>query len=125
MEIYIRGIQIGMKRLDNKSKLFLIKFVHTAIWSVLVIAILYVLYAGIFDGVGMLTWFCIGLIIVEGIVLLICKGKCPLTLLAYNYTDNRSVGFDIFLPVWLAEKNKLIFSTVFLVGFMLVLWRVL
>ena len=114
-----------MKRLDNNKKLILIKLAHTAIWGVLVIAILHVLYAGIFDSVGILAWFCVGLIFVEGIVLLICKGKCPLTLLAHNYADNRSVGFDIFLPVWLAEKNKLIFSTIFLVGFMLILWRVL
>jgi len=114
-----------MKRLDNSKRLFLIKLIHTIIWGVLVAAIFYTLYTGVFDRVGMLTWFCIGLIFVEGIVLLICRGKCPLTLLAHNYTDNHSVGFDIFLPVWLAEKNKFIFSMIFFVGFILVLWRVL
>jgi len=71
----------------------------------------------------MLTWFSIGLIFVEGIVLLLCKGKCPLTLLGHRYTNNPCEGFDIFLPVWLAKYNKTIFGILFSVGFALVLWR--
>jgi len=114
-----------MERLDNRKKLIYVKLVHTAIWCVLVIAILYVLYAGIFDNVGTLAWFCIGLIFVECIVLLLCKGKCPLTLLAHRYANNPAEGFDIFIPAWLAKNNKIIFGTLFSVGFVLVLWRVL
>ena len=114
-----------MKRLDNSKRLILIKWIHTIIWGVLVLAIFYTLYAGAFNSVGILAWFCIGLVFIEGIVLMICRGRCPLTLLARNYTDNYSVGFDIFLPMWLAKNNKLIFSIIFIVGFMLVLLRVL
>ena len=114
-----------LRKRDDCKKLMLIKLVHTAIWCIFVTAILYVLYAGLFNRVGILAWFCIALIFVEGIVLVVCKGKCPLTLLARNYTNNPAVGFDIFLPAWLAEKNKLIFTTIFFVGFILVLWRTL
>ena len=114
-----------MEKLNNNKKLILIKLAHTAIWCVFVIAILYTLYAGIFDKVSVLVWVCIGLVFAEGIVLLICKGKCPFTLLAYNYTDNPQVGFDIFLPAWIAEKNKLIFSIIFFIGFILVVWRIM
>jgi len=71
----------------TKMKLYYIKLAHTIIWGILVAAILYILYAGIFDNVGMLSWFCIGLIFVEGIILLLCKGKCPLTLLDYRYAN--------------------------------------
>jgi hypothetical protein len=109
----------------KRKKLLLIKLAHTAIWGILVAAILYILYAGIFDNVGILTWFCIGLIFGEGIVLLLCKGKCPLTLLGYKYANNPIEGFDIFLPTWLAKNNKIIFGTLFLIGFILVVWRVL
>jgi len=111
--------------MDNYKKLIIIKLAHTAIWVMFVLALFHILYAGLFDEISMLTWFCIGLIFAEGVVLLICKGKCPFTLLAHSYTDNPSVGFDIFLPAWLARRNKLIFSALFLVGFVLVLWRVL
>lgn len=114
-----------MKSLNDNKKLILIKLAHTVIWSVFVTAILYILYAGIFNSINMLVWFSIGLVFVEGIILLICKGKCPFTLLGYKYTNNPSVGFDIFLPVWLAKHNKIVFTILFFVGFVLVLWRVL
>ena len=113
------------KKADNDKNLFLIKLTHTAIWCIFVAAILYVLYAGIFNRVGILAWICIGLVFIEGIILLIYNGKCPLTLLGHKYTDNPMVGFDIFLPVWLAKYNKAIFSALFMIGFVLVIWRVL
>ncbi|MCL2052802.1 MAG: hypothetical protein FWG91_13905, partial [Lachnospiraceae bacterium] len=91
-----------MKRLENSTKLNLVRLVHTIIWCVLVTAILYILYAGILDRVNMLVLFCIGLVFIECSILLICRLKCPLTLLGYRYTDNHAIGFDIFLPAWLA-----------------------
>ncbi|MCL2408905.1 MAG: hypothetical protein FWC96_04730 [Oscillospiraceae bacterium] len=109
----------------NNTKLILIKLLHTAIWCVMAAAVFYILHAGIFDRINLLVWFCVGLIFVETIVLLIFKWKCPLTLLGRKYTDNTGVGFDIFLPVWLAKNNKLIFSCLFTVGLVLVLWRVI
>ena len=112
-----------MRELANNTKILLIKIIHTAIWCVMVTAIFYVLYAGIFDSVSVLTWFCIGLVFIEVIILLIYKWKCPLTILAKNYTNNHSVGFDIFLPAWLAKINKVVFSILFSIGLALVLWR--
>ena len=114
-----------MKRLDSNAKLNLIKLIHTVIWCILAVAIFHIVYAGLFDKVSILTWFCIGLVFVECIILLIYKWKCPLTLLGYRYTDNPTVGFDIFLPTWLAKHNKSIFSILFFAGLALVLWRVL
>ena len=87
-------------------------------------AILYILYAGIFDRVSILVWFCISLIFIECIILLIYKWKCPLTIMGHKYTDNPYVGFDIFLPRWLAKNNKVIFSILYIIGIALVLWRV-
>ncbi len=112
-----------MKHSPNERKLFAVKLTHTIIWVVMVAAILYVCYAGIVDQINGLVWFCVALIVVEGIILLICKWRCPLTILARKYTDNHQVGFDIFIPAWLAKHNKTIFTTVFLAGTILVLWR--
>ena len=111
--------------MTNNKKLLLIKLLHTAIWCVFVTAIFYILYAGIFDKVNLLVWICVGLVIAEGIILLIFKWKCPFTILGYNYTDNHDVGFDIFLPAWLAKHNKIIFSALFVVGLVFVVWRVI
>ena len=112
-----------MKLLSDAGKLLVIKLAHTFIWFIFAAAILYVLYAGVFDRVNRLVWFCIGLVLLETIVLLINKWRCPLTSIAYKYTDAHPIGFDIFLPKWLAEHNKILFSTLFLIGLLLVLWR--
>ena len=114
----------ALKPLSSMIKLNIIKFAHTIVWGIFVAAILYVCYAGIFDRVTRLAWFCITAVFIEAIVLLINKWKCPFTSLGYKYTNNHSVGFDIFLPAWLAKHNKAIFSTLFSVGFVMVLWRV-
>jgi hypothetical protein len=114
-----------MKPLSDIQKLNVVKIIHTTIWCVFVAAIIYVCYAGIFDRVNTLVWFCIGIVLIEGVVLLINKWKCPLTSLAYKYTNIHPIGFDIFLPKWLARHNKILFSTLFVVGISLVLWRTL
>lgn len=100
-----------------------IKVFHTIIWAVMAFACVYVLYAGITRTMNQVVWFSIGLIIIEGIVLLLNRGTCPLTPMARRYTQERSENFDIYLPVWLAKYNKQIFTTIFLVGMVLLLLR--
>jgi hypothetical protein len=50
--------------------------------------------------------------------------RCPLTNVAARYTDDRSDNFDIYLPLWLARNNKVIFGWLFTVVlvFALALW---
>ena len=110
--------------MDNSEKLFAIKLVHTLIWLFFVIVIFYILYSGITDRVSTLTWIAIGLVIVEGIVLLLCNMFCPLTIVARKYSNSKKDNFDIFLPNWLARHNKLIFTTIYLIGVLIVLIRV-
>ncbi|MCL2073197.1 MAG: hypothetical protein FWH18_04710 [Marinilabiliaceae bacterium] len=113
------------KNIENK-KLIFIKLIHTIIWSIFVIAIMYVCYAGVFNKVNKLVWFCIGAVLFEGIVLSVNKWKCPLTSIANKYSvNNHSINFDIFLPKWLAKHNKTLFSVIFFVGLFLVLWRII
>jgi len=110
----------------NKTNILLgIKLIHTIIWAFLVFVICYVFYSGITDSVNTFTWIGIGVIIGEGIVLLVFKMSCPLTLIARKYTDSKKDNFDIFLPNWLAKHNKLIFSSIFLVAMVVVAVRVI
>lgn len=111
--------------MNQKNKLFTIKLIHTLIWVFFVFVIFYILYSGITDKVNSYTWIGIVLIFLEGIVLLIFKMFCPLTLIARNYSDSQKDNFDIFLPNWLAKYNKQIFTTIFLIALTLVLIRVL
>lgn len=110
---------------DPGRKLLMIKILHTVIWAFFVFIIFYILYSALIDRVNSLTWIAIALIVVEGIILLINGWRCPLTIVGEKYTQQNDVGFDIFLPRWVAKNNKTIFTTIYSIGVMLVLYRLL
>jgi len=58
----------------------------------------------------------------ECLILALNGGRCPLTDLAARYTNHRADNFDIFLPRWLARRNKEIFGTLFVCGELIALW---
>ena len=107
------------------QKLLFLKLFHTVIWIFFVAVIFYILYSGITNQINTYTWIAIGLIIGEGLVLWLFKMFCPITVLARKYSDSEKDNFDIFLPNWLARYNKIIFTTIYLVGVIIVLLRVL
>lgn len=53
---------------------------------------------------------------IECAIILLNRGRCPLTEIAAQYTSDRAANFDIYLPLWLAQYNKLIFGTMFAIG---------
>ena len=98
-----------------------IKFLHTVIWAFLAGSILALPAAAVFRR---FRWAAIITVIVllECGVLAVNGGRCPLTDLAARYTVDRASNFDIYLPNWLAEHNKFIFGTLFVVSELIVLW---
>jgi hypothetical protein len=52
----------------------------------------------------------------EVAVLLINQWRCPLTIIAERYTDDRRDNFDIYLPEWLARYNKTLFGGIYVAG---------
>jgi len=103
-------------------KLQQIKLLHTAVWAVMVASILALPWLG---WLGKFRWAAglTLLILAECLVLAFNGGRCPLTDVAARYTDDRACNFDIYLPMWLACQNKLIFGSLFVVGELVVLWR--
>lgn len=95
--------------------LVMIKLLHTLIWAIFVYILFYILFAVSIGKIDIFLWISISLICFEGIVLIINKGRCPLTLVAAKYSQNQEDGFDIFLPKWLAIHNKKIFTTLFII----------
>jgi hypothetical protein len=106
-----------------ENKLLTIKIAHTVIWLFFVVMIFYVLYSGITDNINIYTWICVALVIGEGLTLLTFKMFCPLTLVARRYSDSEKDNFDIFLPNWLAKNNKIIFTSLFIVGLVIVIYQ--
>lgn len=92
-----------------------LKLLHTIIWGLFVAVFLYIAVALVNNWINIILYICFLLIIIETIVLLLNKWKCPITLSAEKHTDKTSVGFDIYLPKWLAKNNKLIFSIIFVI----------
>lgn len=111
--------------MNDALKLFSVKLAHTLIWVFFVTAIGYVLYCGITNDISRRTWVAAGLVVLEGLVLLVFGGRYPLTLIARNYSDSDRDNFDIFLPNWLARYNQVIFTSLYVIGLLLVGYRLL
>jgi hypothetical protein len=95
---------------------------HAAIWLFLAGCIVAIPFAGAwrqFRLASVLT----GLVLVECAVLAMNRRRCPLTDLAGHYTEDTRDNFDIYLPLWLARRNKTIFGTLFAIGELFVLGR--
>ena len=106
----------------NIRKLRAIKALHTAIWAFFVACILGVPAAAWlrrFDWALALT----AIVLLECAALGFNGGRCPLTGVAARYTADRRPAFDIYLPEWLARRNKAIFGTLFVLGEALTVWR--
>jgi hypothetical protein len=97
------------------TKLVFIKVIHTVIWVFFNVVLFYLLFLVINNKISKEAWFCIGIIMVECLVLVAFKGMCPLTLAARKYSDSDKDNFDIYLPNWLARHNKLIYSILFVI----------
>ena len=105
------------------KQLFIIKSVHTLIWLFFNVVIFYLLYAVIVNKIDRWVWICVGLVVAEGIILLLFKWFCPLTVLARRYSDSTKDNFDIFLPNWLAKHNKLIYTSIFGITVIILVYR--
>lgn len=107
------------------TKLTAIKIMHTLIWLVFNLILTYMAYAVIVNRINKWVWIGIGLILLEGLVLFIFRGNCPLTLVARNYSDSTKNNFDIFLPNWLAKYNKLIYTIIFSMIICMLIFRLI
>lgn len=107
------------------TQLILIKFVHTLIWIFFNVVIFYLLYAVIISKIDKWVWICIGLIALEGIILLVFKNSCPVTLIARKYSTSEKANFDIFLPNWLAKYNKQLYSVIVSIALIILIFRLM
>lgn len=101
--------------MNPSAALRTVKLVHTLIWALFagcIVAIPFFAHAGRLRIAGAL----IGIVLVEVVVLMLNRWSCPLTAVAARHTSERRDNFDIYLPLWLARNNKLIFGTLYVAG---------
>lgn len=102
-----------------------VKLVHTAIFWVLSACVLFTLFSGLADRVTGWTWVAVGLVLVEGVVLVAFGWVCPLTLLAERLGATRGSVADLFLPKWFADRIFPVCGTTFLIACVLLAVRLL
>jgi hypothetical protein len=109
-------------QLSPTTTLRAVKVLHTVVWA---------FFAGCILAIPAVAWrgsprqalVLVVIVFGEVAVLLVNRWRCPLTDVAARYTTDRRDNFDIYLPLWLARHNKLIFGSLFVVGLLVALGR--
>ncbi len=95
-----------------------VKVIHTVVWAFFagcIVAIPIFCRQRRYDLAAVLA----GVVLIEVLILAANRLRCPLTAVAAKYTDDRRDNFDIYLPLWVARHNKLIFGLLYLAGVLL------
>lgn len=92
-----------------------VKVVHTLVWVFFVMCILAVPVTAGMHRFKRSAVFA-GLVLAECLVMAVNHFRCPLTDLAVRYAPEDSPNFDIYLPRLVAQYNKQIFGTIFVLG---------
>lgn len=109
--------------MNNAQKLIGIKFIHTAIWIFFNTVIAYMGYAVIVGNLNIWFWIGLAFVLLEGLVLLLFRWTCPLTLIARRYSHSKRDNFDIYLPEWIARNTKTIYTTLSILIVLIALFR--
>ncbi|MEQ1587073.1 MAG: hypothetical protein ABL895_14395 [Cyclobacteriaceae bacterium] len=109
--------------MQRDTKLVLVKVIHTLIWIFFNFVIFYMLYAVLQNKIDRWLWIGYGLVLLEGLTLLLFKFFCPLTLIARKYSDSTKDNFDIYLPNWLARYTKVIYTSIMVIISILTVYR--
>ncbi len=101
-----------------------VKIVHTIVWAFFVAAIVAIPIFGLAGNFRFAAWSA-AIVFAEVAVLAVNRWRCPLTGVAARFTDDRADNFDIYLPVWLARHNKVIFGGLYVLGMVVTFawWR--
>ncbi len=102
-----------------------IKLIHTLIFIVIVTCVFYILYTAFVGTRSFVLYLCIGIVLLEGVALIIFKGHCPLTNLAQKYGDEDGHVADLFFPDWFLPFFGPIISFLFIAGILLIIFRML
>lgn len=101
--------------MSDQHRLHAIKLAHTVIWAFFAVCIIAIPVFGWAGRYTAAAWLSV-VVLIEALIVVINGWRCPLTAVAARYTSDRRDNFDIYLPLWLARYNKLIFGPLWLAG---------
>ena len=88
---------------------------HSVVWAVFAGCIIAIPIFAVMQRVRVAAVL-IAVVFLEVVVLAVNGGRCPLTDVAGRYTEDRRDNFDIYLPLWIARHNKVIFGILYVGG---------
>jgi hypothetical protein len=92
-----------------------IRLAHTIVWAFFAGCILAIPLASWRGAHEVAAWLA-AIVFAEVAVLALNGWRCPLTAVAARYTAERAANFDIYLPLWLARNNKVVFGSLYVAG---------
>jgi hypothetical protein len=101
--------------LSPAATLRAIRVLHTIVWAFFAAAVVAVPLAAWYRRFDLFAVFTV-IVLIEVVVLVFNRLRCPLTDVAARYTEDRQDNFDIYLPLWVARYNKQIFGTLYVAG---------
>ena len=105
------------------NKIFIIKLVHTFIFFFMVACLAYILYSGITKTFNWILLLALIAFLIDGIALLLNKGRCPLTSLAEKYGAESGIISDMFLPMVISRNLFRIATVLFSTELVLLAFR--
>ena len=115
----------GGESLWRSGAILAMKTLHTLVYFVESLCVFYILYSAVANRVTRLTTVAIGVISLEGIVLLFNNMQCPMRQVTERLGAERGSVTDLFLPRWLADRIFQIYTPLFVVGSLGVFGRLL
>ncbi len=101
------------------NKLFFIKLTHSILFIVILACVIYILYSGIAENYNWTLFVAIGVILIEGLVLIFNNWRCPLTNLAKKHGAEKGTVTDMFCPKWFVPHVFRSFTVLFAIGIIL------
>lgn len=109
--------------MSDAQILFLIRAVHTTIYIILAIAVVFLLVSAIFGYFGPLLLIALIVTGIEVIIFVASGMRCPLTGLAKKYGAEKGYVFDTFLPESITRYTFRFFGLLLVIGLLLLALR--
>lgn len=112
-------------KLANERKVMLIKGFHIFMVLLFMGAVIVCAHSALTGYFTLLTWGGLGLVLVEGLVLISRGWVCPLTDLAERYGAENGSVTQYLMPKWMSDKAFEIWGAAYVVSALGILARVI
>ncbi|MFC1640982.1 hypothetical protein ACFL2D_02960 [Patescibacteria group bacterium] len=104
----------------NEQMILFVRVMHGVIVGMYCGCIMLIYYSGVTQKLTYYAMIAAGLLLLEGLVLMINRGTCPLTIVHRQFGDDKGF-FDIFVPKQYIHYVTPAFAAVALVGILLLI----